>query len=661
MCGIAGLWAPRLGPQERQSLVQGMLNRLVHRGPDGTALWNSDGVTLGLARLAIVAPHQAVRVHANASGSIGAVANAEIYNHREIREGITARGHRVGAGPDTAVLPHLYEEYGTDFPAHLDGMFAIAIWDASQRRLVLARDRAGEKPLFLSSTPGRFAFASEPAALLGLPWVLRDPSAPAIARYLAHGFFSDGDCAFAALRQLPPGHRLEVGPDSERQVRYWRPWDGLRRAKILNDDPEIVLETRGALTTAVESRLPSDVPFGLFLSGGIDSSLIAALAARSRSRFPTFSLRITGRGYDESGFARDVAQYVGSEHHELAIDHRCAEEVIDRIAEGMDQPLGDPSLLPTWTLARFASQYVRVVLTGEGGDELFAGYPTYIGHRFARAVNHLPGWMSGALSSLARRLQPGHTHLSPAHMLERLLSVRGFSPLDRHLAWFGSARVREIPSLLSPELRRMISPQDSCAHLASLQSALEGIGGANRAEPDLVLYQLLDFETYLSGGLLTKVDRATMAHGLESRAPFLHHPLVEFAMGLPARAKLRGMSGKWALKNAARGLLPEAIVSRRKQGFSPPFSSWVRGPLRRLILSRLDPQRVSQAGILDAAGVAQILQQHLAGEAERGRTIWALLSLQMWAERWVEGIPSSVPRASEEEALARPAPPTIVC
>jgi asparagine synthase (glutamine-hydrolysing) len=638
VCGIAGLWAPRIGPSEQQTLVEGMLGRLAHRGPDGSALWHSEGVTLGLARLAIVAPRHPVCVSVNAAGTIGAVANAEIYNHGEIRATLLARGHRVCAGADTAVLPHLYEESGTDYPTYLDGMFAIAIWDARLARLVLARDRAGEKPLFFSSIQGCFAFASEPAPILGLPWVPRDPAPQAIARYLAHGFFAGRDCAFASLEQLPPGHRLEVRPDSKTQVRYWRPWDGSAVPKeAVGDEREIVSETRRQLTTAVESRLPADVPYGVFLSGGLDSSLVSALAARTGGRFPTFSLRLPGRGYDESAFARAVALHVGSEHHELSIDHQSCEGLLDQIVERMDQPLGDPSLLAIWALSRFASRQVRVVLTGEGGDELFAGYPTYIGHRCARIANRLPEWLGGALRNIAHRLQPPNAHASPAHLLERLLSVQGLAPLDRHLAWFGTASTGEVPSLLSPELRLMASAEDARGHLRSFEDELEWVGAARGGELDLLAYQLLDFELYLGGGLLPKVDRGTMAHGLESRAPFLRHSLVEFAMGLPARAKLRGMCGKWVLKEAARGILPNSIVDRRKQGFSPPFSSWIRGPLRRLVLSKLDPRRVDKAGILDPGGVVGILTQHLSGEAERSRTIWALLSLQMWAERWVVG------------------------
>ncbi|MGE5178371.1 MAG: asparagine synthase (glutamine-hydrolyzing) [Bacteroidota bacterium] len=662
MCGIAGLWAPGLDASERRALVEGMVRRLVHRGPDGTAVWSDGAVTIGLARLAIVAPEYAVAVSTNESGTIAAVTNGEIYNYREIRDQL-ASGGPGKAGPDTTVLPHLYEIAGIDFPSRLDGMFAVAVWDARAERLVLARDRAGEKPLFFAAGPSRFAFASEPAALLGLPWVGRDPSPAAIARYLVHGFFGYGDSAFSDIRQIRAGHTLEVGADLCRERRYWRPWDVLLRAAPRSAPAqELALETRHALATAVESRLPSDVPFGVFLSGGLDSSLVAALAATGQRRFPTFSLRLPGRSYDESTFARDVARQIGSDHHELAIDHADAEELLERISEGMDQPLGDPSLLPTWALARFASENVRVVLTGEGGDELFAGYPTYVGHRLASLTNRMPQGVSRALSAIVRRLEPANAHVSLPHLLERLLSVRGLRPLDRHLEWFGAVRQREVLSLLSPALRDSLQADDPRAHLTTLENALLGLGRADTNDPDLVVYQLLDFELYLGGGLLTKVDRATMAHGLESRAPFLHHPLVEFAMALPPDAKLRGAKGKWVLKRAARGVLPDRIIDRRKQGFSPPFSSWVRGPLRPLVLSKLTRERLNRAGILDPAGVARILAQHLDGERECGRAIWTLLSLQLWAERWLAGtsyedLSSAIAGSglSEEVGVAQPA------
>jgi asparagine synthase (glutamine-hydrolysing) len=637
MCGIAGLWAPDLAPAERLALLEGMLGSMRVRGPNGTAVWQGDELAIGISRLAIVAPAEPTRVYGSESGELHTVVNGEVYNHLELAAQLGSRGHRLESGPDTVVVPHLYEEHGLEFPVHLDGMFAIAVWDARARRLVLARDRAGEKPLFhtAADATGRFAFASEPGALARLPWVAREPSPGALARYLAHGFFAGADCAFAGLRQLPPAHVLEVAAGAMKFSRYWRPWDGVHPAPRMSDGV-LADATRETLAEAVESRMPADVPFGVFLSGGVDSGLVATLAARRGHRFPVFSMRLSGQGYDETGFARQVAGQIGAEYHEAEMDHAGGEEAIETFAAAMDQPLGDPSVLPTWALARLASHHVPVVLTGEGGDELFAGYPTYLGHRWVALSQHLPDALADAALGLARRLRPGHTHVSIAHLLERFLEARAMPPLERHLAWFGTATPAAARALLSPALRAALDPDAERGYLrdfAARAGEARLPGWPDR--PALMVWQLLDFDLYLGGGLLTKVDRCTMAHSVESRAPFLRHSLIRFALGLPEDAKLRGKTGKRALRLAARGLLPRAILTRRKQGFSPPFSMWARGPLRHLIESRLSAARLGRSGVLDVEAARRVLEEHVSGGAERGRTLWALLSLQMWAERWL--------------------------
>jgi len=655
MCGIAGLWAPRLEGAERLALVEAMVARLRHRGPSGEALWDGDGCALGLARLAIVAPNQAARAAADETGSIHAVVNGEVYNHAELLRGLRSRGHEVPDGPDTAVVPHLYEELGPEFPRLLDGMFAVALWDGPNRRLVLARDRAGEKPLYLAAVADRFAFASEPAALLALPWVSRDPDPAAIGRYLMHGFFAGDDTGFAAIRQLPPAHTLVLEPGETRRTRYWRPWDGLGEPSRVGTR-DAVSRTREGLARAVADRVPGEVPFGVFLSGGVDSSAVAALAARAHAgRFPTYSLRLPDRGYDESAYARSVAERIGSDHHEITLDVSAGEEALATYAAAMDLPLGDPSVLPTWALARRAARDVPVVLTGEGGDELFAGYPTYLGHRWARRAALLPASLRRAAIALARRTRPRHHHVTIPYLIERFLEGAGLAPFERHVAWFGTASAGEAHALLAPELRAGSDAREPMRHLDRLW---ESIGHSNAAgilrKPELVAYQLADFELYLSGDLLAKVDRATMAHGLESRAPFLSHSLVEFALALPPRHKLRGKSGKWVLKEAVRELLPPAVRTRRKQGFSPPFSAWARGPMRALVESRLAAERVARAGVLDPAAVRAIVEAHLSGRAERGRTLWTLLSLQMWAERWGSA-PAPAPARPASARVAAPA------
>ena len=659
MCGIAGLVAPDLSAPERLELVRAMVHRLRHRGPSGEAMWDGGECALGIARLAIVAPREPVRVLESETGDVVGVANGEIYNHRPIEHDLHARGHRLAPGPDTALLPHLYEERGQDFPEILDGMFAVALWDRMTRTLTLARDRAGEKPLFVASSGRRFAFASEPAALLSLPWVSRDPSPAGLARYLVHGCLAGEDSAFAALRQLPPAHVLTVKDGIERMRRYWRPWDTLvyedERPARVRDTEALVESTSEALSTAVASRVPAEVPFGVFLSGGVDSGLVAVLAARAwRRPFPTFSLKLDHRGYDEAPLARRVAHVIRSRHHEVVMGPREGEEAFATWGAGLDHPLGDPSLLPTWLLARYASRIVPVVLTGEGGDELFAGYPTYLGHRHAALADRLPRPVANLLLHWARRLRPRHHHVTLAHMAERFLSVRGLSPFERHLAWFGTARSDEALAFLAPELRRQVAREAPLEHARHLERVLGDMElMRDGVAPGLTAYQLLDFETYLSGDLLTKVDRCTMAHGLESRAPFLRAALVEHALGLPEYARLRGTSGKWVLKRAAARLLPREILRRRKQGFSPPFSAWARGPLRGLVLDALAPDRVTAGGVLDAAQVTPLLRAHLDGREDRGRTLWALLSLQSWAEHWVQGVRPAESIAAQKLELSR--------
>ncbi len=647
MCGIAGLWAPDLGPERRRELVGRMVACLGHRGPDGVAVWSDDAVALGLSRLAIVAPDAPAHVFANESGTLHAVVNGEIYNHRALARRLGTLGHHLPAGPDTGVIVHLYEEHGTEFPLDLDGMFAIGVWDAPRRRLVLARDRAGEKPLFVTGAAGRWAFASEPAALLQLPWVSRAPDPGALARYLVHGFFAGHDSAFASIRQLPPGCLMEIDARGERSRRYWRPWDVLGLPPEHTDDAGRVRVARGHLEHAVASRVPEEMPFGVFLSGGLDSSLIAAAAAHFAPGFPTFSMKLAGDGYDESAYARLVADHLGTRHHEITMDAREGKEALDTFAAGMDQPLGDPSLLPTWLLSRFAAAHVPVVLTGEGGDELFAGYPTYLGHRHAALAERLPGFVAAGLLAAARRMRPADRHLSVPHLVERFLGTRGLTPFERHQSWFGNFAPAEARALLAPELAAGIDDRDGNAHIAGLTRELDQMGlGHIASRPTLVSYQLLDFVLTLGGGLLTKIDRCTMANGIESRAPFLNREFMEFAFALPDSTKLRGATGKWILKQVAHDLLPPRIMTRRKQGFSPPFSAWARGPLRDQVRDTLSRERVRRAGVLDPERVATVVERHITGAAESGRAVWTLLSLQLWAERWLAAAPpAAVPRA----------------
>jgi asparagine synthase (glutamine-hydrolysing) len=635
-----------------------MIGCLRHRGPDGEALWDGDGMTLAISRLAIVARDTPPRVYASEDGTVRSVVNGEIYNHHALREELIRAGHDVPAGPDTAVVPHLYESHGARFPERLEGMFAAAVWDSARRRLVVARDRMGEKPLFLAHGPHAVAFASEPKALVRLPWVSRDPAPASLLRYLAQGYFAGSDSAFAHIEQVRAAHVLDLELDSSQvsRRRYWRPWDALAAKNGAPPPASRPGDTLAAVEQAVLSRIPEETPFGVLLSGGVDSGLVVALASRRARGFPTFHLRMRESGYDESDFARRIAAKFGTDHQEQVLDAETAGEKLSELAHHMDQPLGDPSLLPTWMLTRFASLRVRAVLTGEGADELFAGYPTYLGHRVAPFVRLLPGTARRSLLGWLRSRPTAHP-LSLVRLLERFVESATLPPYERHHAWFGISSPAAAHALLAPALREGVDRQQALAHLAEFAEELEqaglvelALGGA------LVGYQLIDLEHYLGSGLLTKVDRCAMAHGLESRAPFLSRDLVEFALRLPDRSKLRGTRGKWILKQAADGLLPGGVLTRRKRGFSPPFSAWVRGPLRATIEDRLSPGRLERAGVLDAQAVGAVLAQHVSGHGEHGRLLWTLLSLQMWAEAWQSPVPEHAltesVQSSETESVA---------
>jgi len=635
-----------------------MIECLRHRGPDGEALWDGEGITLAISRLAIVARETPPRVYANEDETARSVVNGEIYNHLALREELARAGHDITPGPDTALVPYLYEDLGARFPERLEGMFAAAVWDGAKRRLVLARDRMGEKPLFLARAPHAVAFASEPKALVRLPWVSRDPAPASLLRYITHGYFAGTDSAFVHIEQVRAAHVLEIELDSLQvsRQRYWRPWDVLATRDGVPPPPSRPGDTLATVEQAVLSRIPEGISFGVLLSGGVDSGLVVALASRRERGFPTFNLRMREHGYDESDFARRVAAKFGTDHHEQVLDAETAGETLADLALHMDQPLGDPSLLPTWVLTRLASSRVRTVLTGEGADELFAGYPTYLGHRMAPLVSLLH---EGARKSLLGwlRSRPTAHPLSLVRMLERFVESASLPAYQRHHAWFGISSPTEAYALLAPALREGLDRQQALVHFVDFANELTQAGLWELAQGGaLVGYQLIDLEHYLGSGLLTKVDRCAMAHGLESRAPFLSRDLVEFALRLPERSKLRGTRGKWILKRAARGLLPNGVLTRRKRGFSPPFSAWVRGPLHDMIEDRLSPERIERAGVLDAKAAGAVLARHVSGQGEHGRLLWTLLSLQMWAETWrapsvTQGFPDTV-RSPETESAA---------
>ena len=648
MCGIVGIVGGTIASEEREALARRMAATLAHRGPDGTGAVAAGACAFGFQRLAIIDLDSECPPFANEDRSIWSVANAEIYNSDELRAELEDRGHRFRTDVDTEVIPHLYEEHGAELLPRLNGMFAFAVWDDRASRLLLARDRAGEKPLFYWHGGGMLVFASELRALLAHPQVPRRLDPVALRRYLLHDFFPAPLTPFAGVRKLPAGHYLVAEAGAVRVERYWDLADHYGDAALAGRSAaSLAEELDGRLALAVQRRRRADVPVGVFLSGGIDSSsVLAYMADQQGAGVPAFSLGHEDAGFDESRFARDTARFFDADFHELVLSEADLADGLERVGRGFDEPLGDASIIPTHLLARFARRQVKVVLSGEGADELFAGYPTYLGHRIAAGYQRLPRWLSRGAGRAAGALLPvsmGNVGLD--YLLERFAAAAEKDLVERHHSWFGSLAPAAQAGILAPRVVDRLRRDDA---FASARDRLAGRGFPD----DLSRLLYTDFTMYLQDGLLTKVDRATMLASLEARAPFLDHDLAEFVAGLPSRHKLARTTTKAILRRTVRRRLPRAVLSRRKRGFNIPFSRWLLHGLGEELRRRFAAERIEARGLLSAAGVNALLDDHLSRRADHRKPLFTLLVLDLWCDR-VFGDASPVPVADgpPEEAL----------
>jgi asparagine synthase (glutamine-hydrolysing) len=586
---------------------------LAHRGPDGDGTRTIGDATLGCRRLAIIDVAGGAQPLANETGDVVAVCNGEIYNHATLRDRLVARGHRFRTRSDAEVLPHLYEEHGADLVHELEGMFAFAIWDARAHRLVLACDRMGEKPLYHAATGGRVYFASEPKALLRAGAAPRDPDWPALAAYLCQGYVPWPASAFSGIAKLPPGGRLVHDAAGVRLDRYWQAasWCG---APALELGPaDAAAKVRAELARSVEVALMSDVPLGVFLSGGLDSTAIAALARPHVEQLATFSIGFDVRGFDELAYAGLVARTLGTHHRTLTVTPGLFLDGVRALGQRLDEPLADPALVPTFLLSQMAREDVKVVLVGEGGDELFAGYPTYLGAGLAARYRRLPPAMRRALSAATRSLGASAGNTTLRYLARRFVEEATASPAVRHRAWTGCMSPTRLAALLAPGSPLVVPPEPT---------AFEA-----RTEVDALL--ALDLEGYLPDDLLVKLDRAGMAASLEARAPFMNHHLVELACRLPVALKLRGLETKRVLRRAMAGLVPRSIARRTKRGLTVPLAAWLAGPLHGFAadtLGRLDHRLVRETA------VRELLADHVARRRDNRRELWSLIMLQLWLE-----------------------------
>ena len=645
MCGIAGFVespsvAAPFRADERRALVGAMCDAIRHRGPDDQGAWTDTGVAIGMRRLSIIdlaGGHQPIR---NEDGTVWIVFNGEIYNFRELRADLEAAGHRFYTSTDTEAIVHAYEEWGSAAIGRLRGMFGLAIWDTRCGTLLLARDRIGIKPLHYADAGGRLYFGSEIKSILCAPGLTRELDADALDHYLSFLYTPRDRSIFKGVNKLPPGHVLIWRDGRYRVERYWEipadePFRGSER--------EAAAALRAVLADAVESHLVSDVPIGAFLSGGIDSSVVVGLMAETAgTRVKTFSIGFDEPAFDELEHARRVADYFGTDHHEFVVKPD-AIRILDDLIAHFDEPFADSSAIPTWYVSEMARKHVTVVLSGDGGDELFGGYDRYLPHPRVVAFDRYGPKALRRVAALAAARLPHGTRG------KNFLRHVGRDAQGRYVDAIRLFSADEKPALLSSEVRRRLTGPDPERLLSRHFDRFAHLPWASQM-------MRFDTETYLPEDVLTKVDRMSMAHAIESRVPLLDNAVVAFASSLPAALKIKDGRRKHILKEVAATLLPREIIDRRKQGFGVPIGVWFRGRLRELFADTLLSPRALQRGYFQPAFVRQLVDEHVAGARDHTLRLWQLVIFERWHQHYLDA-PAASSTVTPGIVLPQSAPP----
>ncbi|MBD2015729.1 asparagine synthase (glutamine-hydrolyzing) [Microcoleus sp. FACHB-53] len=628
MCGICGvIFAEHDRPVDAK-LIESMSSTIVHRGPDEQGIHVDGNVGLGSRRLSIIDLEGGRQPIHNEDKTIWVVFNGELYNYPELTHSLSRRGHHFYTHTDTEIIVHAYEEFGDEFLQHLNGMFALALWDSRRQRLVLARDRMGIKPLYYALHDGALIFGSELKTILTYPGIPRTVDLVALNEYLSFEYVPTPRTIFQGISKLPPGHALSF---SEGRMRIWQYWD-VNLARSENIQPKRLVEYENELLEilreVVRKEMVSDVPVGVLLSGGIDSSAVAALMSEiAPERVKSFSIRFDDVSFDESNYAHQVAQHLGTEHHELTLTPKMALDLVPQAAKFLDEPLGDSSLIPTFLLSQFTRHHVKVALGGDGGDELFAGYSTLQAHRLVEYYESLlPSVVRHRLVPwVVDRMPVSFDNISLDFKIRRFIAGRGLPLVIRHQQWLGS--------FTSAQKQQLLQPWTQLREKDTYQVAFDYQRNSQAKE---ALNQLLysDMKLYLEGDILPKVDRASMANSLEVRVPLLNHTLVEYVSGLPHSLKLRGLTTKYILKRVMRDRLPDAILQRGKKGFNMPVAKWLAGPLRPLLEDMLSKERLEREGLFNAGYVKQLVNEHLTGQFDHRKLLWTLLMFELWYDQW---------------------------
>jgi asparagine synthase (glutamine-hydrolysing) len=628
MCGIAGfvdLWGAATA--ERARLLGNMCQIIRHRGPDDQGVLVKPGVALGMRRLSIIDLAGGNQPISGEDGSVTIVFNGEIYNFLELKKQLQDCGHVFKTHSDTEAIVHAYEEFGSSCVDHLRGMFAFAIWDDRKQRLFIARDRVGKKPLYYTVTrDGTLVFGSELKALLEHPGVERDLDQEALDAYLTLGYVPDPLSIFRQIQKLPPGHYLTF---AERAIRVEEYWDfDFTRTEVRKEE-DYLEELRALLDESVRLRLISDVPLGAFLSGGIDSSTVVGLMARHMGQpVKTFSIGFHEDSYNELEYARLTAKKFGTDHHEFFVTPEIC-DIVDELVWHFDEPFADSSAIPTYMVSKLAREHVTVILSGDGGDELFAGYTRYVVDQGRSAFSYVPSLVrKGVMQPLSSRLPHGTLGRNFIHNVS-------LDPIDRYLDSVSVFTRLNKESLYTSDLRTQLRDGDwvtRCFHRLAEQ--------VDTGDPvDRLLY--LDSKTYLPGDIMTKVDRMSMAVSLEARAPLLDHKLIDFVTRIPASMKLAGSETKHILKRAVSDLVPHEILNRPKQGFGVPVQEWINQQLRQRMREVLTDSRTRQRGFINPSYLEVLLDEHERGRRDHSTGLWALLMLELWQRQFVDNASGS--------------------
>jgi len=619
MCGIAGF--TRASSRVPEGLGQEVTACLVHRGPDQQGVYETPEISLCAVRLKVIDLGGGDQPMRSDDGDLVVVFNGEIYNHGEVRRELEARGHRFHSQCDTEVMLHAFLEWDADCFARLRGMFAVALWSDSRKRLVLARDRLGIKPLYFFRNGRDLYFGSELKAILAHQKVPRRLNLEALQYYLSLNYVPSPHTLIEGIEKLLPGHWLEWWKGETRQQCWWRLRLEPRGDWTLETAKE---ELDSLLESSVREHLAADVPLGIWASGGVDSSTVLHYASHSSRRLNTFSVSFRGRSFDETPYFREIARVYGTEHHEfdLGPDEQLP-DTIEEFAFYSDEPSADAGALPVWFLSRLSAQHVTVALSGEGADELFGGYETYVADRLWSLAQLAPaGLRRAALAAVDRFWPVSDEKIGLRYRVQRGLEGSLLPADEAHFYWNGA---------FSREQKKRICPGSNGHNLQALVDRLASRGiegrGVNR-------YMLVDQHYYLPDDILYKVDRISMAHSLEVRPPFLDHRIAEFAASLPENLKIRRFRRKYLLKELMRGKLPAQILDRKKTGFDIPAHDWFRGVLRDLLHDTVTPQAIDSTGIFDKQAIQVLIRDHMERRINIGYHLWGLLTLFLWMRRW---------------------------